>query len=545
MKTLLADPAVLRLEKIVCSSDQITLFVISTQMRSYCPRCELPSVKVHSRYSRRLADLPWEGIGVRLHLQARKFFCQNSACKQRIFCELLPEVADPYARRTLRLNDALEVIGFALGGRPGARTAARLGLLASPRTLLRRVRDAAPFHLDPVRVLGVDDWAMRRGVRYGTILVDMEGHRPIDLLPDREAATLARWLRKRPGTEIVCRDRASAYADGARTAAPTAMQVADRFHLLMNLRDAVERLLGRHHLELREAARRVSLHRARKVLPTSKAEAPRSMTPAELVRSKADEERKRQNRQRRVARYEAVKQMNSEGMSLSAIARQLGMHRETVRMFIRAASYPEKAAPYRKPSKVAPFAEYLRRRWAEGCYNARQLFRELRQPGYAGCLAALRRYLQPWRGVLPSELCRKQAMPNFQPPPPQRTVWWLLRESRKLKTEERAYVKELCRLSPEIKVGQELAQRFQSIVRGRLVEDFDSWRESVRGSGLGEFERFSNSLMKDEAAVRAGLSSEWSSGQVEGHVNRLKMIKRQMYGRANFDLLRARVLHAA
>jgi transposase len=543
MKTLLADPVALRLQKIVNAPDHISLFVIARQASSLCPRCEFPSAKVHSRYTRRLADLPWEGISVRLHLSARKFFCQNSACKQRIFCELLPEVADPYARRTLRLNDALEVIGFALGGRPGARTSAHLGLTVSPRTLLRRVRDAAPFHLDSVRVLGVDDWAMRRGVRYGTILVDIEEHQPIDLLPDREAATLARWLRKRPGTEIVCRDRASAYADGVRTAAPAAVQVADRFHLLMNLRDALERLLGRHQTEVREAARRVSLRRARKVSGASKINAVVGATLTEAVRSPYNEQRKLENRERRVARYEAVKRLSNEGLNLSAIARQLGMHRETIRRFMRADCYPEKAPPFRKPSKVAPFDEYLRRRWAEGCYNARQLWRELRDHGYKGCLAALRRYLQPWRNLLPGELRQCQQAPSFQPPSPQRAVWWLLRPSAELETEESQYVKELCRLSPEIKVGQALAQQFQCIVRGRRLEAFDDWRESVKQSAIGEFERFSNGLMKDEAAVRAGLSSEWSSGQVEGQVNRLKMIKRQMYGRANFDLLRARVLY--
>lgn len=543
MKTLLADPAALRLEKIVNFPDHIMLFVVSKQSGSLCPRCELSSAKVHSRYARHLADLPWEGIRVSLHLRVRKFFCQNSDCKQSVFCELLPEVADPYARRTLRLNDALEVIGYALGGRPGARAADRLGLTASPRTLLRRVRDSAPFSLDPIRVLGVDDWAMRRGVRYGTILVNIEEHKPVDLLPDRKAATLTRWLRKRPGTEVVCRDRASAYADGVRTAAPGALQVADRFHLLMNLRDALERLLGRHHTELREAARGVSLHNARKVSGALEFEAAEGTTQTEAVRSPCDEQRKLENRERRVARYEAVKRLSREGMNLSAIARQLGMHRETVRRFLRADCYPEKTPPFRKPSKVAPFADYLRQRWAEGCYNARQLLRELRGRGYKGCLAALRRYLQPWRKLLPDELRQRQQAPTLRPPSPYHAVWWLLKPAAELEAEEARYVKELCRLSPEIKVGQELAREFQRIVRERCVEVFDQWRESVKASAIGEFERFANGLMKDEAAVRAGLSTAWSSGQVEGQVNRLKMIKRQMYGRANFDLLRARVLH--
>lgn len=251
---LLADPNLLKLEGIAPESGHVTLMIRSTQEASRCPCCSEVSTRIHSHYQRFPRDLPWQGVPVALKLIVRKFFCGNPCCERRIFCERLGTVLAPFARQTLRLVEASQAIGFSLGGEAGARTARLLGILSSPDTLLRRVRQHSLPAIEAPRVIGVDDWAYRKGERYGTLIVDLERHVPIELLPDREADTLTMWLKAHPDIEVVARDRASAYAEAVHHGAPQAVQVADRWHLLKNLQEAAQRFLTRQSNLLKQVS---------------------------------------------------------------------------------------------------------------------------------------------------------------------------------------------------------------------------------------------------------------------------------------------------
>jgi transposase len=261
LPALLPDLARITLQDVRIDGERITLVAQATGSPSPCPQCEELSSRVHSRYTRTLADLPWQGRAVRIQLQVRRFFCVTNECPRQTFAERLPEVAVVSARTTVRLQEAHQLIGRALGGEAGARLAVPLGMRTSPDTLLRRVRRAPLPQQSAVRVLGVDDWAWKRGQRYGTILCDLERHRPVDLLPDRSADSLRSWLKEHPEVEIISRDRGDEYIKGANQGAPKAVQVADRWHLLVNLREALMRAVDRHHGHVLEAAQAVAASR--------------------------------------------------------------------------------------------------------------------------------------------------------------------------------------------------------------------------------------------------------------------------------------------
>jgi transposase len=531
--TLLPDTAELRLDHLISESESITIVVATVRPTACCPTCQYPSTRVHSRYVRFLADLPWSGATVRLRLHTRRFFCSSLTCSRRIFTERLPATTTPYARRTLRLNEALQLIGLALGGEAGARLASRLGMTVSGDTLLRRIRQVTAADPPAPRVLGVDDWAWKRGHRYGTILVDLERHAVVDLLPDREAVSLEHWLQAHPGVEVISRDRSSAYAEGAAKGSPEAVQVADRWHLLKNLGEALERILQSQHQQLRQAAQMAATQTAADTPAPHAATSANPLSPAQ--------QRHHFSRERRLERYEQVITLHQQGWSQRAISLQTGLERKTIRRYLRAGSFREWATPRRRRA-LDGFLPYLEKRWTEGCHNAAQLWREIREQGYSGRSGMIRQWASRRRAKGVAARSPGRATSTRQPAPaPRQVAWWLLQPDER-NAEERRFLEALCEQAPEVKHAAEAAREFMRLVRERDGKGWPVWQKAAADTLLAPFVR---QLQRDEAAVQAALTHPWSNGQTEGQVHRLKLIKRQMFGRAKFDLLKKRVLYQA
>jgi transposase len=546
---LLPDATLLRLE--ACDVDdstaQITLRVLSTQTSAPCPLCATPARRIHSDYGRTLADLPWADYRVRLRLRVRKWFCRNRRCQRRIFTERLPTVAAPWARRTLRLAQRLVALGMALGGRAGVHLGRAWALAVSRNTLLRLLRRLPLPVLPTPRVLGVDDFALRKRQTYGTILVDLERRQPVALLPDRTAETVAQWLQMHPGVEVIARDRSAAYADGARQGAPAATQVADRFHLLQNLREALNQVFSTHSQAL-EAVNALG-HQQPVPLPDGAMAVP---VPPHDIPLPA-QQRAVQRQARRQALHTQVWALHRQGWTAPAIAQHVGMSLRTVQRDLQRATFTgRKRRSDRGESGLNPYKPYLLERWNAGCYTAMRLFRDLRQRGYGGgygVVAAYARRLRQAQGLPPGHRRPRQPLPAvaerpYQPLTPRRATWLVLRRETKRTDAATQQLTALRAQQAEVAEAMDLAQDFATLVRQRQPTQLDPWLKRATTSAVDAMRRFATGLAEDYAAVKAGVTLPWSTSPVEGHINRLKMLKRQMFGRAHLDLLSHRFVRA-
>ena len=494
-----------------------------------CPACGRYSGRVHSRYQRRLADAAIGGRPVVIRLTVRRFFCAAPDCPVTTFAEQVEGLSARYARRTPPLAAMLTAVALALAGRAGARLACLLGLLAGRSSMLRLITALPDPQARPVRVLGVDDFAFRRGHTYGTLLINIDTGQPVDMLPDREADTLAAWLRAHPGTEVICRDRAGAYADGARQGAPQAIQVADRWHLWHNLSGHVEKTVAAHHRCVRDH------HAALEQAAAQQAPDPGQLA-AQATAAHA-ENRARVVRTRQ--RYEQVQALKAEGKNVTTVMRELRLAPGTARRYYRAASVDEVVAGTLTgwPIKLDDHKPFLHQRWNSGCTNIGQLYREVTARGYRGSYATVYAYLRPFKG---------QAAPPAVPAPPKvrHITSWILRDPASLDESEQASLDGVRAHCPHLDALATHVTEFAKILTGRRGQQLDAWIAQASAGDQPDLRSFTAGLKRDYQAVLNGLTLPYSSGKYEGNVKRIKMLKRQMYGRAGFDLLRKRVLLA-
>lgn len=518
------------IEKVELDEGQAYIEAHSLAKRASCPLCGQISQRVHSWYSRHPQDLPWCGLAMHLHLHVQKFFCDNLACPRKIFVERLPQFVPVQAQKTERLQETLRLLAFALGGEQGARLLTRLAMKTSPDSLLRLVRQQEFVSHESPRVLGVDDWAYRRGRSYGTILCDLEREKVLDLLPDREAKTLAQWLKKHPSIEIVSRDRAAAYIEGITLGAPQAIQVADRWHLLKNLREATQKQLEQWSRHFEWSAE-----------SENAAKEPRA---DEIFERNRELEIRLKHRQQRFERYQAVISLRDQGYSQQQVAAMVDLSLSTIKRFWRTENYPERQRRLVNSSLIDPFQAEVLKAWDAGQNNIMELWRKLQLQGFSGSYLTVFRAWQRLEKGLP--LSRSaEAVPALKAKKRRRAQelsWLFVLELKQLSSQQVQDLENLWQAYPQSQVLYRLVREFREIFQNKKPEELAKWLQKIPQNDFKSLQSFAKGLRKDLPAIEAALRYDWSNGYVEGQVNRLKLIKRQMYGRANFDLLRQKVL---
>jgi transposase len=482
-----------------------------------CPSCGTPTGKVHGYYRRHLADSPAGGAPVVLELTLRRLVCTNLDCALQTFHEQVPGLAERYARRTPPLAGLVATVAVALAGRAGSALLAAAGVLLSRTAVLGALMALPEPAGSAPEAIGVDDFALRRGQRYATVIIDAVTRERLDVLDGRLAVTLEAWLKGHPGVNLVCRDRSTAYAAGARDGAPQAVQVADRWHVWKNLVDAVEKT--------------AIAHRACFTAPRDGT----GSTGGSTARGEGP------SAQRTRARHAAVHALLAQGASHGQIMRRLHLSRNTVKKYA-AAEHPGQLihGPKYSTTLVDPFRDYLRQRRAqEPAVPTWTLLGEIKAMGYQGGSTLLYRYLGQGR-----------ADGEYPPPSPRRLTSWITTDPAKLPATRQTRLEHALKHCPELQATAGYVRSFAALLTadhdGDLHEHatrLDAWLEQVRADQtVPALRSFAEGLLIDHDAVAAALALPYSNGPTEGAVNKIKLLKRQMYGRAGLPLLRKRIL---
>jgi transposase len=513
LKIISLVPSGFFVDGVVHGDGTIAVSVRAETRSAACPVCGTPSARSHSRYVRRVSDLPCSGQGVCLRVAVRRFHCDNALCRRRIFAERFEAAVLPArARRTARLDCIVHHLGLALGGRPAASFARRLMLPVSNDTVLRLVRRRARPRTEPLSVVGVDDWAFRRNHRYGSIVCDLERRRIVTLLPDREVATVQAWLADHPSINVVSRDRGGGFGEATSKALPGAVQVADRWHLMKNASAAFL------------VAVRKSMRPIRATIGATTID-PELLTCAEKLQY--------EGYLRREETSAAIMALHKGGSAIKQIVRLTGHSRQLVRHVVRGAS----GEVFRtRESSLEGYLAVLDEQWEAGCRKGAELWRRLKTRGFQGSL----RVVSEW--TTRRRRAEKASDRQLQKVPSARTIARLMTTARDRLTKlETVTIVAIEAGVPMLVDARKLVDRFHAMVRKRLAVDLDSWLQDASDSLVASF---ASGVSEDRACVHAALTLPWSNGQTEGQICKLKLVKRQMYGRAKIDLLQARLIGA-
>lgn len=501
--------------------DQVIVSVQSGKTQGTCPACQVNSQKLHSYYKRKIKDLPAFDQKVSLHVRAKKWYCANIACTRKIFTERFDHYVQRYKRFSERLREKMLNISLLMGGNAGERLCRTLSIAASSSTLLRLVHSQPLPEQTTSFAVGIDDWAFRKGSHYGTVVVDLEQHKIVDLLPDREAQTVENYLKGKPHVRIVTRDRFGPYATGVTNGLAEATQVADRWHLLKNMGDALQTLLERKRQEI-IAAQRSALEKAMKVegkAPVETEVTARPLSPRQEL-------------------FQRVKGLHADGRPLRAIAKALTISRNTVKKYIHLQELPRKKG--HKATNLLTYNNYLQTRMLEDeDVEVLQLFKEIKAQGYTGGRTTLYEYLNGYGKQRGSQ--RSVKLPEISWTAA-KVKMLLCKKEEDLPEKDKVLVQDICEKSQDVQEARRLALQFRDIMEKKQGHLLKSWISEVVASPLRELKGFAQGLLSDYQAVENALTLPWSNGQVEGQINKLKTIKRQMYGRASFELLRKRMI---
>lgn len=515
------------LETIEVQNQTIIVHLHATSSTALCPRCGTPGSRVHSLYVRTIADIAFGERGLVLKLQVRKWICREASCPQRIFAERFPKLVQRYARMTDRLIEALQAIGVTTNGADAARIASSLGMPTTAKTIIRRVLQLPLPSEGSLYKVGIDEWAWKKGYTYGTILIDLEKRRVVQLLADRSVETSKTWFRKHPEIDLVSRDRGKIFREAATDGAPQANQVVDRFHLQKNFAEALEKFFRKQERALKKAIQG-STGKTRSV---ERAAVPEKVAQARQARHR-----------QQVKLHKRIWKLYRQGYHKEQIAQLVGVSSRKVYRALEQETPPPPRRRVRSSSIVDPYLSYLTSRWNQGCHNVAQLYKEIVAQGYTGTQRTLQMRLRPFRQKVARPVS-KQTVIWDKPPSSRGVALMIVRPEQSRTREQTAYLGQLIQSNETVAVVFELAQDFGRLLRKREGQArLEQWKATVRASGIAELIAFVDGLADDAEAVANGCSLTWSNGMVEGFVNKVKAIKRSSYGQAGFPLLQRRVL---